>query len=319
MYTDYPTIYETTINENLIYYIILLSVLLIILIIILISLVKIYKKANRSGLSAIIPFYNLFVLLEIVNLPKWYFILMLIPGINLIFYVIIMLSLANLFRKSKLFGLGLAFLPFIFYPILAFSKSEYIGINIAAIGGKTIVEEERKITTEDQPIINEEVDEKSRNINISIGGGVYQKDYTKDLLKVDDDKTVQNINPISNEVEEKNNEILVQPSFIAPIIEEEPTKEEVKKDISTDFQSQMYEIKPISEMIVEEKEKTNIDSNNSDNNQSNIKQPLNTYNDNNINSDKNMESGNEFTYCPKCGTKIKSGTSVCFLCGSSLK
>ncbi|WP_278321357.1 DUF5684 domain-containing protein [Lacrimispora amygdalina] len=34
--------------------------------------------------------------------------------------------MANSFGKGKMFGLGLIFLPFIFYPILAFGSSKYV-------------------------------------------------------------------------------------------------------------------------------------------------------------------------------------------------
>ena len=72
MYDDYPTIYETTIDQNFIYWIILGVILLILFIITLFSLGKIFKKANRSGVSAFIPFYNILVLLEITNKPKYF-------------------------------------------------------------------------------------------------------------------------------------------------------------------------------------------------------------------------------------------------------
>ena len=192
MYDDYPTIYETTIDQNFIYWIILGVILLILFIITLFSLGKIFKKANRSGVSAFIPFYNILVLLEITNKPKYFFLFYLIPGVIFLFYLFTMFSLARLFRKSQGFAFGLTFFPFLFYPILAFSDSEYIGINLAAMEGKSTTIDVPKVVEEEEenPVIHEEQDEASRNINISIGGGVYQKDYTNTLLHVDQQQTI---------------------------------------------------------------------------------------------------------------------------------
>ena len=211
MFDDYPTIYETTINENFIYWIILGVILLILLIITILSLGKIFKKANRSGISALIPFYNIVVLLEITNKPKYYFIFYLIPGINLLFHLFTMFSLARLFRKSRNFAVGLTILPFIFYPILAFSDSEYIGINLAAMEGKSTTIDVPKVVEEEEesPVVHEEQDEGSRNINISIGGGVYQKDYTNTLLQVDKKQTISMEPTSPNKPENVKNSFLI--------------------------------------------------------------------------------------------------------------
>lgn len=54
---------------------------------------------------------------------------MLIPLANIIFYIQLCIRTAKSFGKSGGFGVGLLFLPIIFYPILAFGNSEYIGPN----------------------------------------------------------------------------------------------------------------------------------------------------------------------------------------------
>ena len=54
--------------------------------------------------------------------------LSLIPFVGFIFPLICNVKLAKAFGKGTGFGIGIIFLPIIFYPILAFSKdSEYIG------------------------------------------------------------------------------------------------------------------------------------------------------------------------------------------------
>jgi hypothetical protein len=45
--------------------------------------------------------------------------------VNLIVYILVFIALAERFNKGALFGLGLFFLGFIFFPILAFGSSTY--------------------------------------------------------------------------------------------------------------------------------------------------------------------------------------------------
>lgn len=336
MYNDYPAVYESIIDQSLIYLIILAIIIVIILTITLISVSKVFKKANRSGISAIIPFYNIWILLEIVNLPKIYFILMLIPIVNIFAYIKISFILAKLFRKSKMFALGLIVLPFIFYPVLAFSGSEYIGINIVAMEGKstvvdipTVVEEDNKKLT-----VNEEVDEKSQKLNISIGGGVYQKDYTKDLLSVDNNQAIYKAQS-DNENQKSFAENISQPqnTFVTQI-KEEIVKEE-PKDINTEFQSQIYNVKPI-EMVVTESNLISPENINTSENVNSISH------DSNVNqlteklfgepekiveptiniqstTNESIKQNSEFITCPKCGATVKSNAKACFLCGTHLE
>ena len=91
----------------------------------IISLWKIFVKAGRPGWAAIIPFYNIFVEIEIVGLPWWVFLLVFIPGANIAALILISINLANVFGKSTGFAVGLIFLGFVFIPILAFDDSKY--------------------------------------------------------------------------------------------------------------------------------------------------------------------------------------------------
>ncbi len=92
------------------------------------SMWKIFVKAGKPGWAAIIPIYNLIVMLEIINKPIWWVLLFLIPCVNFIAAILVAMEMAKVFGKGAGFGLGLAFLPFIFYPILGFSDAKYQGI-----------------------------------------------------------------------------------------------------------------------------------------------------------------------------------------------
>jgi len=45
--------------------------------------------------------------------------------VNIVFHIIVSIAMAENFGKSSLFGLGLMFLPFIFFPILGFGDAVY--------------------------------------------------------------------------------------------------------------------------------------------------------------------------------------------------
>jgi len=93
----------------------------------LIAYWKIYEKAGKPGWASLIPFYNLIVLFEIIGKPWWWLLLMLIPGINIIFAVWTYNLVSKSFGHSEGFTIGLILLGFIFIPILAFGDSKYIG------------------------------------------------------------------------------------------------------------------------------------------------------------------------------------------------
>ena len=88
---------------------------------------KLFEKAGQPGWAALIPIYNIFVLLKIAGKPAWWFILFLIPFVNFIVIIMVAISLAERFGKGTGFGIGLAFLGVIFYPILAFGDAQYNG------------------------------------------------------------------------------------------------------------------------------------------------------------------------------------------------
>ena len=88
---------------------------------------KVFSKAGEPGWAALVPFYNAIVWLKISGKPLWWLILLFIPVANFIVAILASLGLAERFGKSGGFGIGLAFLPFIFFPILGFGSATYVG------------------------------------------------------------------------------------------------------------------------------------------------------------------------------------------------
>ena len=88
---------------------------------------KVFTKAGQPGWACLIPIYNLYVLCKIAGRPGWWLLLMLIPFVNIIILIILCIDIAKSFGNGVGFGLGMAFLGFIFWPILGFGSAQYQG------------------------------------------------------------------------------------------------------------------------------------------------------------------------------------------------
>jgi DNA-directed RNA polymerase subunit RPC12/RpoP len=105
-------------------------VILVLGIVYIVSWWIVFKKAGYPGWASIVPFYNVWVLAEIGGYSGWLGLLMCFIGfipfvgglIGFVLSIIISIGVARAFDRSTAFGIGLAFLPIIFYPILAFTK-----------------------------------------------------------------------------------------------------------------------------------------------------------------------------------------------------
>jgi len=89
------------------------------------SVWKVFTKAGKPGWACIVPIYNVIVLLEIAGKPLWWILLMIIPLVNIVIAILLAIEVAKKFGQSSGFGLGLAFLPFIFYPVLGYGSARY--------------------------------------------------------------------------------------------------------------------------------------------------------------------------------------------------
>ena len=89
---------------------------------------KIFEKAGEKGWKAIIPIYNLVVLLQIVGKPDWWIVFMLlVPIANIVFMIWTYNMLSKSFGKDEGFTVGLILLGIVFFPVLAFGDAEYQG------------------------------------------------------------------------------------------------------------------------------------------------------------------------------------------------
>lgn len=88
---------------------------------------KVFVKAGKPGWACLVPIYNIIVMLQIVGRPLWWLVLLLIPFVNFVVLIIISIDMAKSFGKGTGYGIGLAFLGAIFYPMLGFGDAKYQG------------------------------------------------------------------------------------------------------------------------------------------------------------------------------------------------
>jgi hypothetical protein len=92
----------------------------------LIGWVGTFRKAGQAWWKALVPVYNVFVLVvSVAGLSPLWFALLLIPGVNLIAALLVNIEVARRFGRSESFGLGLAVFGFVFYPVLGFGAARY--------------------------------------------------------------------------------------------------------------------------------------------------------------------------------------------------
>lgn len=99
---------------------------------------RLYTKAGEPGWAAIIPIYNIIVLLKIIGRPAWWIVLYLIPLVNFVVAIMMYDGLSKSFGKGTGFTLGLIFLGPIFLLILGFGSARYVGPAAAAGGSRPL-------------------------------------------------------------------------------------------------------------------------------------------------------------------------------------
>lgn len=89
---------------------------------------KAFSKAGKPGWAAIVPIYNVIVMLEIAGRPIWWIVLFLVPLVNLVISIMVMLDIAKAYGKSVLFAIfGLILFSPIGWLMLGFGRAQYVG------------------------------------------------------------------------------------------------------------------------------------------------------------------------------------------------
>lgn len=91
----------------------------------LIGLMKIFEKAGYSQFYALIPFYNAFIWVKVLEKPMWWLIFAFTPFLNVFMLFLMAVETAKTFNKNLLWEQALAAVfPFVYLPYLGFSKDE---------------------------------------------------------------------------------------------------------------------------------------------------------------------------------------------------
>lgn len=119
--SEFDTIYTVRAGFWVVAYIIYLAICVLLVV----SFWKIFEKAWKPGWAAIIPFYNIYVLYEIVWWNGWNVLWYLIPPVWAIMTIIAYFKLSVKFGKSAWYWLFILFFSIIALPIMAFDNSKY--------------------------------------------------------------------------------------------------------------------------------------------------------------------------------------------------
>lgn len=111
---------------------------LLVALLMIVAMWKVFTKAGQPGWASIIPIYNIYIWCKIVGRPWWWILLMLIPFVNFIVAIILCIDLAKSFGKGVGFGIGLALLGIIFFPILGFGSAQYEGPAAGTLAPRTV-------------------------------------------------------------------------------------------------------------------------------------------------------------------------------------
>ena len=92
------------------------------------SLWKLFQKAGKPAWAGLIPGYNILVWLKITGKPWWWIVLFIVPGVNLLMFIIMNVNISIVLgrRDYKEYVL-MTFLPWWKIPETIFSKDTYIG------------------------------------------------------------------------------------------------------------------------------------------------------------------------------------------------
>ncbi len=124
---DYPTAARATSAGFFAGFFGIFLILLVIAwaVLVIIAQWKIFTKAGKEGWKALIPVYNTYTMLQILNMEPMLCFLVLLPGANFMLGIVMNVKLAKSFGKGTGFAIGLILLPAIFEMILAFGDAKY--------------------------------------------------------------------------------------------------------------------------------------------------------------------------------------------------
>jgi hypothetical protein len=85
-----------------------------------------FPKAGQPRWAALVPVYNIYVLVvHVAGLSRLWFVLIMIPPVNLIASILVNVEVAKRFGRTETFGVVMSVFGFVLYPLLGFGRAEY--------------------------------------------------------------------------------------------------------------------------------------------------------------------------------------------------
>lgn len=273
---------------------------------------KIYKKAGKKGWEALIPIYNMIVLMQIVGLPTWYIVLYFIPFANIYIMFKTYIELAHKFGKSTGFGVLMIFFSFVCLPILAFGDDKYNNVNIQS---------QNINSAPSAPLAGAEINENNTTFNENIAPVTQNLDMMNN----------QNINSFNVTPNNFNGEVNGLNQNSIPAVDNSATINGTPNKNQT-LGSNVQDTNlndPVNEVKVQkEVEQAPIIMNNQ------VDTPVNqTHQVSNIIPSEKVPSSSELAeetpiinhvqvqtempkkFCPNCGKQLDQSDAMCFMCG----
>jgi signal peptidase I len=89
---------------------------------------KLFQKAGRPAWAGFVPFYNIVVWLQISGKPWWWVFLFLVPGVNLLMFLIMNVNISIILGERDVKDhLVMVLVPWVKIPQLVFSERAYVG------------------------------------------------------------------------------------------------------------------------------------------------------------------------------------------------
>ena len=341
-------------TSNILLPVIIFSVIsFIIAIIYLAANIKLYTKAGKPWWAAIIPIYNIIVLMDIANLKYTNLLFLLIPILGIIIFMIkLNIGIAKRFNKGTGYALGLIFLPIIFLPLLAFSKEEALNKsvenknmanNIEQINNINSLNAETEINSNNSFDNINQIDVLQNPINTEIN-----TNNTNNLESFSQTSTMSSdLNTMNQSLNSQNN-FNMESDLNMEVLNDIPVFE--NNNISSNFEqidiNQITNPNTINEVNTFNQFSINNNATNEATNNQNIIEPTITNNnimsENNISNEQNanpnietlsVEQPNNLFYananeivdlnnktkgnfCKNCGTEMPTIVTICPKCGT---
>ncbi len=93
------------------------------------GLYLLFQKAGVAGWKALVPVYNLYICTKLIGKSIWWFVMLLIPVLNVVIWLLVAIDLAKAFGKDKFWpAVASMMIPYIYFPLIGLDKDvKYLG------------------------------------------------------------------------------------------------------------------------------------------------------------------------------------------------